>query len=153
LFHGSSVGCRPCTSADARKALRLSTDSRKEETMFDHVGVNVRDYAASRAFYERALAPLGYGVVLAFDEWKAAGFGKDGKPSFWVSEREPYTTGAHIAFSVDDRALVDAFHEAALDAGGTDNGEPGIREQYHANYYGAFIHDLDGNNVEAVCHR
>jgi catechol 2,3-dioxygenase-like lactoylglutathione lyase family enzyme len=121
--------------------------------VFDHVGVNVRDYAASRAFYERALEPLGYGIVMAFDEWKAAGFGKDGKPSFWVAEREPFTTGAHVAFAVDDRATVDAFHEAALDAGGIDNGEPGIREQYHANYYGAFIHDLDGNNVEAVCHR
>jgi len=121
--------------------------------VFDHVGVNVRDYAASRAFYERALAPLGYGVVVAFDEWKAVGFGKEGKPSFWVAQREPYTTGAHIAFSVDDHATVDTFHEAALDAGGIDNGRPGIREEYHPNYYGAFIHDPDGNNVEAVCHR
>jgi catechol 2,3-dioxygenase-like lactoylglutathione lyase family enzyme len=121
--------------------------------VFDHVGVNVRDYAASRAFYERALAPLGYGVVVAFDEWKAVGFGTDGKPSFWVAQREPYTTGAHIAFSVDDHGTVDAFHEAALDAGGIDNGQPGIREEYHPNYYGAFVHDLDGNNVEAVCHR
>src|SRR3954466_4816914 len=92
LFHGSSAGSRLCTSADARKALRLSTDCRKEETMFDHVGLNVRDYAASRAFYERALAPLGYGVVTAFDEWKAVGFGKGGKPSFWVAPREPDTT-------------------------------------------------------------
>jgi catechol 2,3-dioxygenase-like lactoylglutathione lyase family enzyme len=121
--------------------------------MFDHVGLNVRDYAASRAFYERALAPLGYGVVMDFDEWKAAGFGKDGNPSFWIAEREPYGTGTHVAFAASDRATVDAFHEAALAAGGIDNGAPGIREEYHPTYYGAFVHDLDGNNVEAVCHR
>jgi catechol 2,3-dioxygenase-like lactoylglutathione lyase family enzyme len=120
--------------------------------MFDHVGLNVRDYAASRAFYERALEPLGYGVVMAFDEWKGAGFGKDGKPSFWVMQREPYGTGTHVAFASDDRATVDAFHEAAVAAGGTDNGAPGVREQYHPTYYGAFVLDPDGNNVEAVCH-
>jgi catechol 2,3-dioxygenase-like lactoylglutathione lyase family enzyme len=120
--------------------------------VFDHIGVNVQDYAASRAFYERALEPLGYSVVMAFDEWKAAGFGKDGKPSFWVSQREPYGTGTHVAFLADDNATVDAFHEAALAAGGIDNGAPGIREQYHPTYYGAFVHDPDGNNVEAVCH-
>lgn len=119
--------------------------------MFDHVGLNVRDYAASRAFYEHALAPLGYTVVLAFDEWKACGFGTD-QPTFWISEREPTTTGTHVAFTATDRATVDAFHEAALDAGGIDNGRPGIREQYHPTYYGAYVHDLDGNNVEAVCH-
>jgi catechol 2,3-dioxygenase-like lactoylglutathione lyase family enzyme len=120
--------------------------------MFDHIGLNVRDYAASRAFYERALAPLGYSVVLAFDEWKACGFGTEGQPTFWISEREPVTTGTHVAFATADRGTVDAFHEAALDAGGIDNGPPGVREQYHPTYYGAFVHDLDGNNVEAVCH-
>src|SRR3954471_16024414 len=120
--------------------------------MFDHVGLNVRDYGASRAFYERALAPLGVGIVMAFDEWKACGFGRDGKPSFWISQREPYGTGTHVAFAVDDHGTVDAFHAAALAAGGTDNGEPGLREQYHPTYYGAFVLDLDGNNVEAVCH-
>jgi catechol 2,3-dioxygenase-like lactoylglutathione lyase family enzyme len=120
--------------------------------MFDHVGLNVRDYAGSRAFYERALAPLGYRVVMAFDEWKACGFGTDEKPTFWLSEREPFGTGTHVAFAVDDRATVDAFHEAALSAGGIDNGAPGLREQYHPNYYGAFVHDLDANNVEVVCH-
>src|SRR3954454_8744413 len=93
--------------------------------MFDHIGVNVRDYAASRAFYERALSPLGYGVVVAFDEWKAVGFGEADKPTFWVAQREPYTSGAHVAFAVDERATVDAFHEAALDAGGIDNGSRG----------------------------
>ncbi len=121
--------------------------------MFDHVGLNVRDYAASRAFYERALAPLGWSVVMAFDEWKAAGFGRAEKPDFWISEREPYGTGTHIAFVADDRATVDAFHAAALAAGGEDNGAPGIREMYHPTYYGAFVLDGDGNNVEAVCHR
>ena len=120
--------------------------------MFDHVGLNVRDYGKSRAFYERALAALGYGIVMEFAEWKAVGFGRDGKPSFWLSEREPYGTGTHVALACDDRGSVDAFHGAALAAGGTDNGAPGVREHYHANYYGAFVLDPDGNNVEAVCH-
>jgi catechol 2,3-dioxygenase-like lactoylglutathione lyase family enzyme len=120
--------------------------------MFDHVGLNVKDYAASRAFYEQALAPLGYGVVMGSDEWKGVGFGTDGKPSFWVTQREPYGTGTHVAFHCPDRASVDAFHAAALAAGGADNGAPGIREHYHPTYYGAFVLDPDGNNVEAVCH-
>ena len=120
--------------------------------MFDHVGLNVRDYAASRAFYERALAPLGYRPVMAFDEWKAVGLGTGDAPEFWISEREPFGTGTHLAFRVDDHATVDAFHEAALEAGGLDNGPPGLREHYHPTYYAAFIHDLDGNNVEVVCH-
>jgi catechol 2,3-dioxygenase-like lactoylglutathione lyase family enzyme len=120
--------------------------------MFDHVGLNVRDYAASRVFFEQALAPLGYRVVMAFDEWKAAGLGTGDKPEFWISQREPYGTGTHVAFACADRATVDAFHDAALDAGGIDNGRPGPREQYHPTYYGAFVHDPDGNNIEAVCH-
>jgi len=120
--------------------------------MFDHVGLNVRDYRASREFYEQALAPLGYHVVMAFDEWKAAGFGPEDKPEFWVSQREPLGTGTHVAFACPDRATVDAFHAAALAAGGHDNGPPGLREQYHPTYYGAFVLDPDGNNVEAVCH-
>jgi catechol 2,3-dioxygenase-like lactoylglutathione lyase family enzyme len=120
--------------------------------MFDHVGLNVRNYAASRAFFEQALAPIGYRVVMAFDEWKAAGLGTGDKPAFWISEREPYGTGTHVAFACADRATVDAFHDAALAAGGIDNGAPGPREQYHPTYYGAFVHDLDGNNIEAVCH-
>ncbi len=120
--------------------------------MFDHVGLNVRDFETSRRFYERALAPLGYRVVMAFDEWRAAGFGTDDKPAFWISQREPYGTGTHVAFRCEDRATVHAFHEAAVAAGGADNGEPGLREQYHSTYYGAFVLDPDGNNVEAVCH-
>jgi catechol 2,3-dioxygenase-like lactoylglutathione lyase family enzyme len=121
--------------------------------VFDHVGLNVRDYGASRAFYERALAPLGYSVVMAMDEWQACGFGTGGKPTFWVAQREPVGTGTHVAFACEDRATVDAFHAAALAAGGIDNGAAGVREHYHPTYYGAFVLDLDGNNVEAVCHR
>jgi catechol 2,3-dioxygenase-like lactoylglutathione lyase family enzyme len=120
--------------------------------MFDHVGVNVRDYPTSRAFYERALAPLGYGVAMEFDEHRAVAFGPGERPEFWVVQREPYGTGTHVAFQCDDRATVDAFHEAALAAGGSDNGEPGLREHYHPTYYCAFVLDPDGNNVEAVCH-
>ena len=120
--------------------------------MFDHIGVNVKDYRASRAFYEQALAPLGYGVVMEYDDWGAGAFGPPEKPIFWVAQREPHTTGTHVAFRCEDRATVDAFHAAAVAAGGTDNGGPGVREHYHPTYYAAFVHDLDGNNVEAVCH-
>jgi catechol 2,3-dioxygenase-like lactoylglutathione lyase family enzyme len=119
--------------------------------MFDHVGLNIRDYARSKAFYEQALAPLGYGIVMDFPE-RGCGFGKDDKPSFWLMQREPYGTGTHVAFATDDRGTVDAFHAAGVAAGGEDNGAPGIREQYHPTYYGAFVLDPDGNNIEAVCH-
>src|SRR5215207_3890331 len=121
--------------------------------MLDHVGLNVRDYPASRRFYERALEPLGYQVVMAFDEHDAAGFGPEQKPIFWIAQREPYGSGTHVSFTSPDRAMVDRFHAAALAAGGTDNGPPGIREHYHPGYYAAFVLDLDGNNVEAVSHR
>jgi catechol 2,3-dioxygenase-like lactoylglutathione lyase family enzyme len=120
--------------------------------MFDHVGINVKDFAASRAFYRQALEPLGWNEVMAFDEHKAVAFGTDDKPVFWVCEREPYGTGTHVAFPCDDHAMVDAFHAAALAAGGTDNGPPGPRPEYTPTYYAAFVHDFDGNNVEAVCH-
>lgn len=92
--------------------------------MFDHVGLNVGDYGVSRAFYEQALEPLGYRIAMAFDQWKAAGFGTSDKPEFWISERRPTTTGAHVCFASDDHATVDAFHAAALAAGGRDNGPP-----------------------------
>jgi catechol 2,3-dioxygenase-like lactoylglutathione lyase family enzyme len=119
--------------------------------MFDHVGLNVKDYGASRAFYEQALAPLGWAVVMEWPDHGVVGFGPEGRPMFWLHQREPYGTGTHIAFTSDDRAAVDAFHAAGLAAGGTDNGPPGLRP-YHENYYGAFVLDPDGNNVEAVCH-
>jgi catechol 2,3-dioxygenase-like lactoylglutathione lyase family enzyme len=118
--------------------------------VFDHVGLNVKDYPASRAFYEAALAPLGYEVVTDFADWKAVGF-REGETELWVAEREPCGTGTHVAFVCADRATVDAFHAAAVGAGGLDNGAPGIREQYHPTYYAAFVLDPDGNNIEAVC--
>ncbi|MES1246603.1 MAG: VOC family protein [Actinomycetota bacterium] len=121
--------------------------------MFDHVGLNVRNYEQSKSFYAAALAPLGYGITFDNAEWHAAAFGPEGKYGFWVAEREPYGTGTHVAFTTDDRAAVDAFYAAAIAAGGTDNGPPGIREHYHPTYYAAFVHDPDGNNVEVVCHR
>jgi catechol 2,3-dioxygenase-like lactoylglutathione lyase family enzyme len=117
--------------------------------MLDHFGIGVRDLAASREFYEAALAPLGFGVVMERDDRVA--LGSPGRPIFWLVDREP-TAGIHIAFQAADRERVDAFHSAALAAGGTDNGGPGMRTEYHAHYYGAFILDLDGNNAEAVCH-
>ena len=120
--------------------------------MFDHIGLNVHDYQASRRFYEQALAPLGYRVVMAMEEWRACAFGDDEKPVFWVAEREPYGTGTHVAFHCATRELVDRFHDAAVGAGGTDNGGPGLREHYTPTYYAAFVLDPDGNNVEAVCH-
>jgi catechol 2,3-dioxygenase-like lactoylglutathione lyase family enzyme len=121
--------------------------------MLDHMGFGVTDYDRSKAFYEKALAPLGL-TLLTEPVPGAAGFGKDGKPFFWIESRGSAVPGSlHVAFAADDRETVDAFHAAALEAGGTDNGSPGVREIYHPNYYGAYILDPDGNNIEAVCHR
>jgi catechol 2,3-dioxygenase-like lactoylglutathione lyase family enzyme len=120
--------------------------------MLDHTGINVSDYDRSRAFYEQALAPLGF-TLLMEPLPHIGGFGRDGKPWFWITDqRKPATTNVHLAFAAEDRATVDAFHEAALAAGGTDNGAPGIREIYHPTYYGAYVFDPDGNNIEVVCH-
>jgi catechol 2,3-dioxygenase-like lactoylglutathione lyase family enzyme len=121
--------------------------------MLDHLGLNVSDYERSRDFYEKALAPLGF-TLLMEPVPRTGGFGRDGKPTFWITDqRSPTTENVHVAFTAPDRATVDAFHAAALEAGGSDNGGPGIRELYHPSYYGAFALDLDGNNIEAVCHR
>ena len=119
--------------------------------MLDHVGLGVSDLERSKAFFEAALAPLGVKPVKEI-EGIACGLGSDGKPYFWISERE-LSAPVHVAFTSPDRATVDAFHEAALAAGGRDNGGPGIREIYHPSYYGAFALDPDGNNIEACCHR
>jgi len=119
--------------------------------VFDHVGLNVHDYPASRDFYQRALAPLGWTVSMEFEEHKAVAFGTGDKPELWLVEREPVGTATHIAIPCDDRATVDAFHAAAVAAGGRDNGAPGLRP-YHDHYYAAFVLDPDGNNIEAVCH-
>src|SRR3954451_2252977 len=117
--------------------------------MLGRFAIGVRDLAASRAFYEAALAPLGFGVVMERDDRVA--FGPIARPIFWLVDREP-TSGVHIAFHALDPQRVDAFHDAALAAGGHDNGHPGLRPEYHPHYYGAFILDPDGNNAEAVCH-
>lgn len=126
--------------------------------MIDHMGFKVTDYARSLAFYKAVLAPLGYGLVMEVTPEMTgngsshAGFGK-GKPDFWIGTGgEATRNGLHVALSAPDRAAVDAFHQAAIAAGASDNGAPGIRAHYHPNYYGAFVIDLDGHNLEAVCH-
>jgi len=118
--------------------------------MIDHTGVSVGDLATSTEFYERALAPLGYELMMQGDGY--AGLGVPPKPDFWLGQGEPTTPRVHIAFRAESHAAVDAFYRAALAAGGRDNGAPGLRPQYHANYYGAFVLDPDGHNIEAVCH-
>lgn len=124
--------------------------------MIDHVGFSVSDYARARAFYEKALAPLGYVLVMettAQETGKpAAGFGANGKPDFWIGGEGKLDKPLHIAILAKDRATVDAFYRAAVAAGARDNGSPGVRPHYHPNYYGAFGLDLDGHNIEAVCH-
>lgn len=119
--------------------------------MIDHIGLKVKDLARSRRFYSGALAPLGYRIVREFE--KAAGFGTGDKPEFWIGQDLSPGPTAHVAFASPDRNTVGAFYSAALAAGGRDNGAPGLRSQYHPNYYGAFVFDPDGNNIEAVCHR
>jgi catechol 2,3-dioxygenase-like lactoylglutathione lyase family enzyme len=126
--------------------------------MLDHVGFAVSDYARAKAFYEAALAPLRISVLMEFSageigEEAHCGFGKDEKPFFWIGGGRPLTGSLHVAFAADDRATVNRFHAAALAAGGRDNGAPGLRPHYHPNYYGAFVLDPDGHNIEAVCHR
>jgi len=119
--------------------------------MIDHVTANVGDLGQAKGFYEQALAPLGYSVQAEF-EGMAVGFGTgEGIPDFWLGSTDE-RGACHVAFSAKDRATVDAFYEAAVAAGGKDNGAPGLREHYHENYYAAFVHDAAGNNVEAVCH-
>jgi catechol 2,3-dioxygenase-like lactoylglutathione lyase family enzyme len=121
--------------------------------VFDHVGIEVGDFDRSRAFYEMVLAPLGIEVVME-PMPQMVGFGTEGKPSFWLMARgRPTVHGVHLAFPAADHDAVDTFHAAGLAAGGTDNGAPGPRPLYHASYYGAFVLDPDGNNVEAVCHK
>jgi catechol 2,3-dioxygenase-like lactoylglutathione lyase family enzyme len=125
--------------------------------MLDHIGLAVRDIARSRAFYEQALAPLNYRVlgVIAPEEMATGGtavlFGVD-EPDFVIADNERPGEGNHVAFRAETRAQVDAFHAAALAAGGRDNGAPGLRPQYGPAYYAAFVFDPDGFNIEAVCH-
>ena len=119
--------------------------------MLDHVTANVDDLDAAKAFYAEALGPLGYSLQMDF-AGMAAGFGTgQGIPAFWISTRDGRGP-THVAFSAPDRATVDAFYDAALSAGASDNGAPGLRPDLHENYYAAFVHDPSGNNIEAVCH-
>jgi catechol 2,3-dioxygenase-like lactoylglutathione lyase family enzyme len=126
--------------------------------VLDHTGFAVSDLKNSIAFYAAALRPLGIALVMevAAEQTGAgahAGFGVGDKPFFWIGDHGRACTGVHVAFAAATRAQVDAFHRAALEAGGDDNGPPGLRPHYHQNYYGAFVLDPDGNNIEAVCHK
>lgn len=128
--------------------------------MLDHIGFSVADYARSRVFYDAALAPLGFSRQMEVTkaetgDYEGAGYGAAGEPAFWIGAggSAPLTGRLHVAFKAADRAAVDAFYAAAMAAGATDNGPPGIRAHYHPNYYGAFVLDPDGHNIEAVCHK
>jgi catechol 2,3-dioxygenase-like lactoylglutathione lyase family enzyme len=126
--------------------------------MIDHIGFAVSNMERSKTFYVDALKPLGIGVLMEVSAEQTgadahAGFGKDDKAFFWISSGNKPTGGAHVAFTAQTRAEVDSFYRAALAAGGRDNGAPGPRPHYHEHYYGAFVLDPDGNNIEAVCHR
>ena len=125
--------------------------------MIDHTGLTVADFARSKSFYARALAPLGYELLMELSaavtpDTDVAGFGVRPKPDFWIVGGRPNTPPVHVAFRASSRALVDAFHKTAIAAGGRDNGAPGVRAHYHPNYYAAFVLDPDGHNIEAVCH-
>ena len=125
--------------------------------MIDHTGVTVSNLAASKAFYDAALGAIGYAKLMEFGAevtgtTAVAGYGEPPKPDFWLAEGTPNRPAIHIAFRVATRTQVRAFHAAALAAGGACNGPPGPRAHYHPNYYGAFVHDPDGHNIEAVCH-
>jgi catechol 2,3-dioxygenase-like lactoylglutathione lyase family enzyme len=126
--------------------------------MLDHIGLTVRDVARATEFYLQCLAPLGYGVVMEVSAEETGsepgvGFGASGKPSFWIGGGAAPSGPMHVAFVAGSRAAVDAFYRAAIAAGGRDNGPPGLRPHYHESYYGAFVLDPDGNNIEAVTHR
>jgi catechol 2,3-dioxygenase-like lactoylglutathione lyase family enzyme len=125
--------------------------------IFDHIGIGVSDYDRSKAFYAAILEPLGVALLVEVRQADginlASGFGRDGNQDFWIGSEGKTTPPAHIAFKAETRAAVDGFHKAALAAGGRDNGGPGIRAHYHANYYAAFVFDHDGHNIEAVCQK
>lgn len=119
--------------------------------LIDHIGFEVSDFDRSKAFYTRCLRPLGFELIIEVEGW--AGYGRNDKAELWFGPGESAHQPMHIAFVAEDRTMVDRFYQAALEAGGSDNGAPGIRDIYHANYYGAFVIDPDGHNIEAVCHR
>ena len=124
--------------------------------MIDHTGVSASDFERSKSFYDAAFAALGGSVLKVVPSEftggvRVIGYGRE-QPVFWIHEGEKQAPPVHVAFTARNRAEVDAFHAAAMAAGGTDNGRPGIRAQYHPDYYGAFVRDPDGHNIEAVCH-
>ncbi|CAH0353051.1 VOC family protein [Aquabacterium sp. CECT 9606] len=119
--------------------------------MFDHIGFGVTDYAASKEFFLKALQPLGISIVMEGEH--GIGMGSNGKPSLWLYQTSEKPAPMHLAFTAENRKQVQDFHRAALEAGGQENGGPGLRPHYHPNYYGAFVIGPDGHNVEAVCHR
>jgi catechol 2,3-dioxygenase-like lactoylglutathione lyase family enzyme len=119
--------------------------------MLDHVTIGVSNIEQSMKFYDQALRPLGITRLYAEGE-RFAGYGIPPKAFFWIGRRDTAQTGSHIAFTAQDRVTVDRFHDEAIAAGGKDNGRPGLRQNYHPNYYGAFVLDPDGHNIEAVCH-
>jgi catechol 2,3-dioxygenase-like lactoylglutathione lyase family enzyme len=119
--------------------------------IIDHIGLTVSDYEASKRFFSEALSPLGIVLVAEFGGW--AGYGRGEKAEFWFGQDVEIQRPMHIAFIAETRELVRAFYAAALAAGATDNGPPGIRELYHPDYYGAFVIGPDGHNIEAVCHK
>lgn len=118
--------------------------------MIDHISLLVGNYEKSKAFYSKALSPLG--LELVKEHGKAGGFGPGGKPEFWIVEAGSKISKGHVAFGCSARKDVDAFYQAAMAAGGMDNGKPEIQADYHPNYYGGFVFDPDGHNIEAVCH-
>jgi catechol 2,3-dioxygenase-like lactoylglutathione lyase family enzyme len=122
--------------------------------MIHHIDFAVTDFERSREFYVRALSPLGLSAVMDRshdDGRRLTGFSVPPDPVFWIRNGEPLQGRLHVAFSAESRAAVDAFHDAALIAGGTDKGAPGLRSRYAAHYYAAYILDPDGHNIEAVC--
>jgi len=125
--------------------------------MIDHIGIASTDFERSRAFYTQTLAPLGYALLMEVTAGQTgagahAGFGIAPKPEFWITEGPAMQTRVHVAFRAQSRAQVDAFYRAAIAAGARGNGAPGLRSHYHPHYYGAFVLDPDGHNIEAVCH-
>lgn len=126
--------------------------------MLDHMGLSVADFGRSRLFYDAVMPALGASIVMAVTAaetggtYEGVGYGRDGKASFWIGNGARSKGSMHIAFSAPDRAAVDAFYAAAMEHGATDNGPPGLRPDYHPNYYAAFVLDPDGHNIEAVCH-
>ncbi len=125
--------------------------------MIDHSGISAANFSKSKSFYDAAFGPLDASVMMTIPTEQTGGvavvgYGRD-HPSFWLSQGNAQRPPVHVAFTADNRKAVDAFHAAALAAGGTDNGKPGLRPQYHPSYYAAFVRDPDGNNIEAVCHK